>query len=301
MKLLITQAFSLTGVQRIKLEEQHILYYIEDGKPFQELKIDFRPEEIEGIVCNYFFVYNDISLFPNLKFIQLTSVGLDRIPLCKIKERGIRVCTAEDAYAVPMAEWAVCKLLEIYKYSTFFNKNKVEKTWVKNRNIRELSGRTIAIIGFGNVGRNIAKRLKGFDVFIFSVDICEDKSGLSDQFLCVKDIEAALRKADVIFLTLPITEETYHIIDAKMLGIMKNDAVLINVSRGQLIDEDALIEYLDEGKFLGLALDVFENEPLCTGSKMWDYERVIISPHNSFVGNGNQERLFTILIKNLDK
>ncbi len=302
MKLLITPAIRLNERQRQILEKKHELFFLEDERiPITEQKIDFIPQEIEGIVCNFFFMYNSCDALPNLKFIQLTSVGLDRVPLEKIKKRGIMLHSAGSVYAVPMAEWAVGKVLEIYKFSNFFRERQKEKKWEKNRDIKELAGNTALILGFGNVGKNIAKRLKAFGVNIWAVDVQTDKSGLSDLYYDISALEDIVGNADVIFVTLPLTDETFHIIGKKIISRMKEDVVLINVARGAVIEETALIQALKDGRFLGVALDVFEREPLEEMSELWNYDRVILTPHNSFVGNGNDNRIFSLLETNLNQ
>lgn len=302
MKLLITPAFQPTKEQLNKLKEKHEVYFINNGRrSIQKDDIACGLDEIEGIVCNFFLQYNDFESFPNLEFIQLTSVGTDRIPYNEIVKRGIRIFTAGDIYSIPMAEWAVGKTIEIFKQSYYFYSNQRNKIWEKNRNIKEIAGSVATIIGFGNVGRNIAKRLKGFGVSVCAVDIKEDEAGLTDMFYNIKDINRAVENADIVYLTLPITKDTYHIVNKGFIDSMKQDVALINISRGGLIDEAALLSSLERGKFLGIALDVFENEPLSVDSKLWEYKRVLISPHNSFVGGGNQERLFQLLLLNLGK
>jgi len=292
----------MTEEQRNNLSKEHELFLIEDEKKqIHDLTDASWMNEIEGIVCNFFFLYHDLAILPKLRFIQLTSVGTERVPVDRIKEEGIYLFTAGTSYAVPMAEWAICKTLEIYKNSVFFYKNQEKKIWEKNREILELSGKKAAVIGFGNVGQNIARRLKAFDVTVYAVDIVKDASGLSDRWYHIRDIRMALKEADIIFVNLPINRETYHLFDREMISIIKKNAVMINVSRGQVIDENALIASLECGKFYGVALDVFEEEPLCTDNRLWDFERVLISPHNSFVGDGNINRMFETLIGNLDR
>ena len=119
-----------------------------------------------------------------------------------------------------------------------------------------------------------------------------------NESILIDNLEAALLKSDIIILTLPLTAETKHLINEEKIKVIKDNAVLINVSRGGIIDETALIESLNKDKFLGVALDVFEEEPL-KESPLWDFENVIITPHNSFVSDKVNERLFKVMIENL--
>ena len=115
---------------------------------------------VEGTVCNRLFLYHPIERFTNLRFIQLTSAGFDRVPMTWIEEHNIKIHNAKGVYSVPMAEFAVWGVLEIYKKARFFYENQKLHRWEKNRGILELSGRTVAIIGCGDVGCE-CKKLRG--------------------------------------------------------------------------------------------------------------------------------------------
>lgn len=300
MKLAVTTAFKLTDCEKELLSKYHELCFVDDGRPLADQNVDFDPNSIEGIICNFFFTHNALSVFPNLKVIQATSAGLDRTPVSEATKKGIAVFNAGDTYAIPMAEWVVAKLLEIVKCSEIFRKNQAEHIWEKKRDIKEISSMTTAVIGFGNVGKAVSSRLKAFGVKIIAVDVVEPDSTLADEFFKVESLKNAVATADVVVLCLPLTPETEKIIDAEILKAMKDDAILINVARGGLVDEKALISELHKGRFSGIALDVFENEPLDEKSSLWDFPNVLLSPHNSFIGNGNHDRLFKIICKNLD-
>ena len=295
MKLAVTTAFLLTSCEKELLSKHHELCFLDDGLPLEKQNLDFDAKSVEGIICNFFFTHNGLSVFPNLKVIQTTSAGLDRIPMSEAEEKGIAVFNAGDTYAVPMAEWTVAKLLEIAKYSTFFRKNQAERIWEKKRDIKELYSMTAAIIGFGNVGKAVATRLKAFGVKIRAVDVVEQSLTLADEFFFMNDLKNAVADADVLVLCLPLTKETEGIIDLDVLKAAKDDAIVINVARGGLIDQAALVSELKKGRFLGVALDVFQKEPIEKDDLLWGVDRVLISPHNSFVGNGNHGRLFKII------
>lgn len=296
MKLLLTGAFSYSDEQLKLISDigNEIIFIQDEKSPLPDFVFD-----IDGIICNSFFLYHDIKLFKNLKYIQLTSTGLDRVPLKYIIEKDILLFNAHDVYSIPMAEWAVLKILEIYKKTHHFYKAQKNRSWDKNRNILELFGKSAAIIGFGNIGKEIAKRLKAFDVNIFAIDIKYPSEGIFNEYIHVNDINCILPKCDIIILTLPLCDNTKHFLNSEKINILKNDSVLINISRGALIDEKALIEAIDNGKFIGVSLDVFEYEPLSPNSKLWDFDNVIITPHNSFISEKNNERLFELIYKNL--
>ncbi|TDL32842.1 hypothetical protein E2R51_09230 [Jeotgalibacillus sp. S-D1] len=296
MKLLLTGAFNYSQDQLNILNSLgYEIIYIQDERA--PLQIDV--SDVFAVVCNGLFLYNDIKKFKNLKFIQLTSAGLDRVPINYIKEKGISLFSAKGVYNIPMAEWVVLKLLEIYKKSKQFYEAQRDHKWEKQRNLLELTNKNAAIIGFGDVGIEVAKRLKAFDVNIFGVGRRKVESQYIDAYYLIEDIDQVLRKSDIVILTIPLTEETKYLINEQKIKKMKDNSVLINVSRGGVIDEEAIIESLKEKKFLGVALDVFEQEPLFKESQLWNFENVIITPHNSFISDKTNKKLFEKIIKNL--
>lgn len=296
MELLLTGAYKFTENQ---IEEVRKLGYNPIFIQDERLPISIEVDKIEAVICNGLFLYNDISKFKRLKYIQVTSAGLDRVPLNYIKENGIILKNAKGVYSIPMAEWVVLKILEIYKASHVFKSSQNNKEWKKNRNLFELYGKTVSIFGFGSVGKEVAKRLKSFGVNIIGVGKSDIVSEYIDEFCNVKEKEYALRRSDIVVLTLPLTHETKNMFDKDTLLKMKDSSVLINVSRGGIIDESALLEQIKNNKFLGVALDVFENEPLDLKSELWEIENINITPHNSFISDNIDKRLFNLIVENL--
>jgi phosphoglycerate dehydrogenase-like enzyme len=296
MKLLLTGTFKYSQEQLNTIRSLgYEITFVQD----ERVPLDIDVSEFEAVVCNSIFLYNDITKFKNLKFIQLTSAGLDRVPLDYIKEKGIKLFNAKGVYSVPMAEWVVLKILEIYKKSRQFYDNQAEHKWDKQRDLLELTDKTASIIGFGSVGYEVAKRLKAFDVKVIGVGRRKIESDLLDEYYLINDIDVVLKKSEIVILTLPLTDETRHLIDRDKIKNLKDNSVLVNVSRGGVIDETALIEAIQCGKFLGVALDVFEEEPLGRDNPLWNFENVIITPHNSFVSDKVNERLFKLIIDKL--
>lgn len=296
MKVLLTGAFKYTKEQLKSIENLgYEIVFVQDERE----KLDIDVSDIEVVVCNGLFLYNDISRFKNLKYIQLTSAGLDRVPLDYIGKNKIILNNAKGVYSIPMAEWVILKILEIYKDSHGFKSSQNKKEWKKNRELIELYGKTAAIFGFGSVGEEVAKRLKCFGVNIIGVGKRNIISEYIDEFCNVEEKEYALNKSDIVVLTLPFTEQTRHMFNKETLEKMKDKSVLVNVSRGGIIDELALIDKIKEKKFLGVSLDVFENEPLDLNSELWEIEEINITPHNSFVSDNIDKRLFKLIFDNL--
>jgi phosphoglycerate dehydrogenase-like enzyme len=265
----------------------------------ERYETDMDVSGFEGVICNSLFVNNDISKFKSLEYIQLTSAGTDRVPMEKITAEGITLHTARGVYSIPMAEWAVCKALDFYKGTAFFSDNQKNKKWDKNRNLRELNGKTVCIVGFGSIGTECGKRFSAFGCNVTAVDIFPVESEYVSEYFEVSKLKEAFKNADIVILTLPLTSITKGIIGKDELNSMKEGSLLINIARGGLIDESALIEALKSEKIYA-ALDVFEAEPLSEASPLWEMPNALISPHNSFVSEGNDGRLKGLIFSNLE-
>lgn len=295
MKFLITGA--VTCAENLLLE----LKKIGHEAVFMQNESDKLPEDagnFDGVFCNGLFLHHPIESFAKLKYIQLTSAGFDRVPMDYVKEKGIKIYNARGVYSVPMAEFAIGGVLSLYKKLSFFAENQKAHKWEKHCSLSELFEKNLLIVGCGNVGGECAKRFSAFGCKVIGVDIAPYDSLLFEEMLSLEKLDTALLSADIVVLTLPLTNETHHLFDKERFDKMKNGALLVNISRGGTVDTKALIEAL--GTHLGGAvLDVFETEPLEENSPLWDMEKVFITPHNSFVGEGNQARLEKVITDNL--
>lgn len=230
MKILITGALRINKEQENELKNKGLdIVYVQEET--RELDIDV--SQIEYVICNSLFMYNDVKKFKSLKGIQVTSAGLDRLPMKYINENNIKLFNARGVYSIPMAEWAILKILEIYKHSRDFYNKQERKIWEKDRNILELNNKKIAILGFGSVGKEIAKRLNAFNTQITAVDIVEISNEYIDNYCNILEIEKILPDNDIIISTLPLTDETIGFIDNEKLMLMKDTAIFINLSRGR--------------------------------------------------------------------
>lgn len=296
MKLLLTGAFKYADEQLSILKNLgHDIIIHQDEK----ITLSIDVSKIEAVICNSLFVYNDIKDFNQLKYIQLTSAGYDRVPMEYIKQNNIYIYNAHNVYSVPMAEWVTLKILESYKSSSFFFENQKRRTWEKKRDLLEMKNKTVSIIGYGNVGKEVAKRLASFDMKLIAVDVIRPKCQYAVEYFDINELYSALMQSDVVVLTLPLTKETYHLIDEGALNHIKDQALIINIARGSIIDEKALVKQLKNGRFRGASLDVFEDEPLQKASELWNFKNVSVTPHNAFISEGNDERLFSLIVRNL--
>lgn len=294
MNLLITGAWkdAFTYMDQI-VQLGHTVSFLQ----YEQDELPCAYEWAEGVICNGLFLSHSIEKFVNLKYIQLTSAGFDRVPMDYVKEHNIKIYNAGGVYSIPMAEFAVSGVLQLYKKSRFFYENQKNHIWVKHRELLELNGKTVCIVGCGSVGTECAKRFQAFGCEVIGVDLFPRVDENYVKMVSLSELEEQLPMADVVVLTLPLTDETKHMMNQQRFAVLKEDAVVVNLARGAIVDTKALIEALP--RIGGAVLDVFEEEPLDEHSLLWNMENVIVTPHNSFVGEGNQKRLARLILTNI--
>ncbi len=291
----------ITGATRFNKEQLKYIESMGHEVVWQQNESDTlvcSSEWVEGIICNGLFQYHEIDRFCNLKYVQVTSAGLDRVPVDYIKAHGIKLYNARGVYSVPMAEYALAAILQIYKKMDFFRDSQKQNQWIKNRNILELYGKRVCIVGCGSIGTECAKRFKAFGCEVIGIGQSVRPVDFFDEIHTIGDLQDIAAASDIIILTLPLTESTHHLFNRKVLNSMKCGSVLVNLARGAIIDTEALIETLEQKKIYAI-LDVFEEEPLPAYSPLWEMDNVIVTPHNSFAGEYNDERLSQVIFKNL--
>lgn len=296
MRILLTGAFQYNEEQLQMIKELGVeVFFLQQEKD----SLPLQASEMDAVVCNGLFLYHELEDFSSLKYIQLTSAGFDRVPLDEIKKRDIIINNARGVYSIPMAEWALARILERYKHLASFSLNQKKSVWEKDRNLREINGTSAAIIGAGNIGQEVAKRLSAFGAHTTGYDIFLGDRHYFEEVHHVDALRSEIQKYDIMVLTAPLTDETKHMISGNILESMKKDAILVNIARGGLVDTSDLINVLRKRKDIYAALDVFEEEPLPNSSPLWEMDNVAVSPHNSFVSNGNNERMFSVIFNNL--
>ena len=297
MRLLVTGAWRCTSEQLNTLaQHEHNVVWM----PNERDDLPCAYEEVEGVICNGLFLYHPIERFTNLRYIQLTSAGFDRVPMDYVAAHGIEIHNARGVYSIPMAEFAIGGVLQLYKQSKFFCENQKRGVWEKHRGILELFRKTACIVGCGSVGTECAKRFGAFGCRVIGVDLYPREDAHYEKMYPLSEIENCLARADVTVLTLPLTDQTRHLMNEVRFAAMKQGSVLVNIARGAIVDQNALLRALDE-KMLGAVLDVFEEEPLAANDALWKQENVIITPHNSFVGDGNHARMLGVILSNLER
>jgi phosphoglycerate dehydrogenase-like enzyme len=214
-------------------------------------------------------------------------------------EKGITVHNARGVYSIPMAEFALASVLAVYKQADHFRTAQDSHRWDKHRGLRELFGKRVCIVGCGNVGTEVALRFGAMGCETVGVDAYPREDEHYTVMLPVAALNTALMTADVVVLTLPLTPETHHLVGREQLELLPEGCVLVNIARGGVMDTEALTETLAARKDLTAVLDVFEEEPLAEDSPLWELDNAVLTPHNSFVGEGNARRLWQVILTNL--
>lgn len=301
MNALITGAFQTDNtVNECLLKLFDSIYFFENEQDNIEFS-DLPLEKIDVIVCNNLLSFNSPRLFQNLKFVQFTSAGLDRVPINELNDLDIKFCNAKDIYAVPISEWVVLEILLWLKQRLKIYENQKVAKWNKIRNLSELNSKRVTILGYGNIGKAIAQKIKPFGVKIVAVDIVTASDDNLEKLYSPDDLLTAVEKSDVVISCLPYSESTEKLIDKAVFNQMSEQGFFINVSRGKIVNEADLVSHLLSHDNFYTSLDVFEIEPLESDSVFWQLPNVQISPHNSFISDGNSERLLNLLKRNLDK
>lgn len=255
----------------------------------------------EVLVCYNPFNTLDINKLKNLKWIQLSSIGIDQLPVDKLINKDIVVTNNRGGYSIPMGEWIVLKILELIKQSMEFYRKQQNKVWKIDGRVLELYKKKVLFIGTGTIAKEGAKRLQGFECEVVGINTTGKDVGYFNKCYPIKSLEDIISEYDVVVIAIPSTKNTYHLINEEMLNLMKEGAYLINVSRGNIIDERAFIDNIRKGKLGGAALDVFEEEPLNKESALWELDNVIVTPHNSWVSEMRNERRFELIYENMKR
>lgn len=250
------------------------------------------------------------TLSSRLKWIHATAAGVGQLMFPELRRAGIVVTNARGIHSVPMAEHILGTIIALARRFPDSLRYQMQSRWAQQElwdappaaRMRELNGQILLIVGFGSIGRELARRIQPLGMRVWGVT----RSGAGDaslveRILPVSELAAALPQADFVLLAAPETPETRRMIGEPELARMKPSAYLINVARGSVIDEPALIEALRRRAIAGAALDVAEKEPLPPESPLWKLDNVFITPHVSAVTDRLWERQADLLIENLDR
>lgn len=243
---------------------------------------------------------------PNLKWVHFVNTGVDQHPFVQdLARRGVRLTTSAGSNGEPVAQTAICGLLMLARGFPHWWAAQGRREWAPLRGDavpRELPGQTALIVGLGTVGAAVARFCQALGMHVLGVR--RSPRGAEDpvhESHAPAALPGLLERCDWVVLACPLTPETRHLMNAGTLARLRRGAGLVNVARGGLVDEHAVIAALKSGHLGGAYLDVFEQEPLAADSPLWDLPNVILSPHNASASAGNDDRATRIFLGNLER
>jgi len=293
------------------MDEATVAELASDYDVFYEPDLVDRPEDLKAalagaralIVRNRTQVTEELlAAGDSLCVIGRLGVGLDNIDLPACEARGIPVCPAAGTNAVSVAEYVIAGILMLRRGAYHASDRVLAGDWPRIDFIgREVAGARLGLVGFGAIAREVAKRALALDMRIAAydpyVDGCDpiwQARGVTPQAL-----DPLLAESEVISLHVPLTEETRHLIDAPRLARTRPDALLINTARGGIVDTTALAEALEAGRLGGALLDVFEEEPLPSNSRLTKVPNLLLTPHIAGVTAESQVRISQATVANV--
>ncbi|MDP7547091.1 MAG: NAD(P)-dependent oxidoreductase [Alphaproteobacteria bacterium] len=229
--------------------------------------------------------------------LQTFNAGLDLPQYKKISGKGIRICNS-SAQAVSISEYVLAHVLSLLHPIEQQRDQQANKLW-KSTPFREISRMNWLIIGFGPVGQEVAKRVKSFGATTAVVRRSPETSDIVDKAGKLDDLETYLPEADVVVLACSLNDDTRDFADAGFFAALKEGAILVNVARGALIVDAAMLAALDEGRLAAAVLDVFRQEPLPEGDPLWSHPKVRVTSHTSSSGNGSFLRWEQLFLDNI--
>lgn len=239
----------------------------------------------------------------DLKWIQLTAAGFDwilRDALTQRIEAGLRVTRSANSFNVPIAEFVLAGMFSYAKKFPDLMDSQRERLWTRPE-ADEIVGSTVTVLGTGAIGREVAWRAKALGSRVIGVSRSGAPTKEFDQVVRQDALKSVLSETDFLVIAVPLTGETRHMIGQAELALLPRNCVLINIGRGAVVDNESLKHALVQRTIAGAIVDVFEQEPLPADSELWDVPNLMVTPHASFRGSGNLERLEQDFRNNLDE
>jgi phosphoglycerate dehydrogenase-like enzyme len=236
---------------------------------------------------------------PALNWIHTASAGFNWVLIPEVVERGIRLTRTAGALDEPIAEFVLATTLAMTKRLPDFLRAQSEGVWHRDVPVDRLAGKTVGILGAGAIGRAAARRFRPFGTRLIGSKRTPEQLPEFDEVVGPNEVGRLVREADVLVVSCPLTPETEHLLDADSFRSMKSSALVVNVARGAILVEGDLVHALRSGEIAGAALDVFAAEPLPPGSPLWALDNVIITPHASYLGPGNEDAIAREFCENL--
>jgi D-2-hydroxyacid dehydrogenase (NADP+) len=280
------------------------LKYIEARSP-DEFRA--RIGQAHVVSCSMMWRNELLDAAPNLAYVQSISAGMNQYDVARFKAAGVRLASAQGVNARAVAEHAIALILSIARQLHTARDNQHRKVWrgmIGDPALREdeLQGKTVLIVGLGGIGGRFAQLAKAFDMKVIGTRGDPAKgTGGADEVFATQDLLNVLPRADIVVLTCPITPATTNLMNAAAFAAMKPGATLINVARGAVVDEPALIATLRSGRLAAAGIDVTVEEPLSSASPLWTMENVVLTPHTAGETRAYESNVVEILLENIER
>ncbi|CEH28924.1 hypothetical protein AM501_26945 [Aneurinibacillus migulanus] len=296
MKIVSTAKMSKRHQEKLEKAYPHHDFYFYDQ--MSEAETDVKDTHVL-VTYGEDLTPDNMQDMQNLRWIQVLSAGMDMMPMSLLAERGILVTNASGIHKIPMAEYTFGVMLQVARKMNELYEKQCNNEWERSIRVEELYGKTLGIIGVGAIGEEIALRAQVFGMKVLGVSRSGKVKSGCDEMYSQQELLSVLPRCDYVVVIVPLTEETRGMIGQKELRVMKENAVLINIARGAIVDEQALLEHLRSKKLKMAVLDVFSEEPLPASSPFWQLENCLITPHISGRSPLYMERALEIFHHNL--
>ena len=266
-----------------------------------------RVPEAHVVVVSMMWRNEFARIASNLQFIQSISAGLDQYDRDVLRQHNVRLASAAGVNAQAVAQHAMALILALKRQLHTGRDHQSAKLWrgmISDIVAREdqLNGKTLLIVGLGRIGSGLAQLAQAFEMRVIATRRDPSAGTQGAHTVYAHDrLAELLPQADVIALTCPLTAQTENLIDAKAISLMKPSATLINVARGRVVDEEALIKALQAGRLAAAGLDVTREEPLPAASPLWTMPNVLITPHTAGETQRYEDAVIDILLENLER
>ncbi len=298
---MIKSALFLQKPEVLARQQSHLETLFERHLPGTSFHFACEPDQIPGdkpfdllITPQLDWLPEALKRFPRPGRIHLTSSGRDRLDAMDLDLSGITITTSAGVNAVAIAEYVIGGMLlhakQFHRFRDMQHRHEWYRTW-----LTELTGSRLGIVGLGNIGIEVVHRAAAFGVVMRGCDLDPREIPGVEHIYGENEVGALASWCDILVVCVPLTPETRGLINAGVLGAMRPGSLLINVSRGQVVDEPALIDALNHGIPAGAVLDVFEEEPLPAEHPFWSMKQVILTPHVAGTTQRYMENMFEII------
>lgn len=317
-KVLLTQRFTDAQLERLRAvspDLEIVQKSVREEWDSMDTGALFEGDE-EILYC--FMPPHDLSKAPRLKWVQLHSAGINHLQGHPILQSDVLITTSSGIHAVPIGEFSIALMMALARRIPGMVRTQERGEWVRDRWRTffgtEMHGQTLGVVGYGSIGREAARIAKhGFGMRVLALSrsgerqdhgyvepgVGDPEGKYPDAWFRPEQLQELLAQSDFVLISLPLTPETRGLIGERELRAVKSAAFLVNIARGEIVDEPALVRALKEGWLAGAGLDVFAKEPLPPESELWKLENVILSPHVSAATPHYDDRAVNLFADNL--